>query len=96
MAETTRFEWDPRKAEANRRKHGLTFEEVVSVFRDPFRQQDIEGDEHGETRWRATGEINGKLYVVSYTTYEEGEDEVYRIITARRATPRERKAFRAS
>nr|WP_245781933.1 BrnT family toxin [Granulicella pectinivorans] len=31
------FEWDPAKAESNRRKHGVTFEEATTVFYDPCR-----------------------------------------------------------
>jgi uncharacterized protein len=96
MADDPRVEWDPRKSDTNRRKHGLTFEEAAQVFRDPFRRLEIEGDEHGEIRWRTIGEIRGKLYTISHTVREEGEEEVYRIITARKATPRERKAFEAS
>ena len=46
---------------------------------------DMEGDEHGETRWRRLGTIGGTLYVVSHTYREEGEIEIYRFITARRA-----------
>ena len=96
MADDPRVEWDPRKSEANRRKHGLTFEEAATVFRDPFRYLDIEGDEHGEIRWRTTGEVGGKLCIVSHTIREEGEEEIYRLITARKASTRERKAFEAS
>ena len=96
MADDPRLEWDPRKSDTNRRKHGLTFEEAANIFRDPFKRLEIEGDEHGEIRWRTIGEINGRLYIVSHTVREEGEEEVYRIITARKATPREREAFQAS
>jgi uncharacterized protein len=96
MSGDPRIEWDPRKSDANRRKHGLTFVEAANIFRDPFRRLQIEGDEHGEIRWRTTGEIDGKLYIVSHTIREEGEEEIYRIITARKAAPRERKAFEAS
>jgi uncharacterized protein len=93
MADRARFEWDPRKSEANRRKHGIDFRFASRVFYDPLKRLDIEGDEHGEIRWRTIGEINGKLYVVSHTTREEGEEEIHRIITARTATPRDRAAF---
>jgi uncharacterized protein len=88
-----RTEWDPRKSEANRRKHGIDFEFASRVFYDPLRQLDLEGDEHGEIRWRTIGEIDGVLYVVSHTIREEGEEETHRIVTARRATPRDREAF---
>ncbi|MEI9991772.1 MAG: BrnT family toxin [Rhizomicrobium sp.] len=87
------FEWNPRKSESNRRKHGLTFEDAIRLFHDPLRRLDIEGDEHGEIRWRTTGAIDGVLHVVSHTIREEGETEIYRIITARRATPRESKVY---
>ena len=93
MAGNPRLEWDPRKLEANRRKHGIDFRFASRVFRDPLQRLDIEGDEHGEIRWRTIGEVDGTLYVVSHTIREEGEEEIYRIITARKATPRERKTF---
>jgi uncharacterized protein len=96
MAEYPRLEWDPRKSDANRRKHGLTFEDAAHVFRDPFKRLEIEGDEHGEIRWRTIGEIRSRLYIVSHVIREENEEEIYRIITSRKATARERKSFEAS
>ena len=93
MAGETRFEWDRRKSEANRGKHGLTFETAVQVFADPLKSIDLEGDEHGEIRWRATGEIGGTLHVVSYTIRKKNQEEIIRIISARKATPRERETF---
>ncbi|HEY4112966.1 MAG TPA: BrnT family toxin [Rhizomicrobium sp.] len=98
MAEDTlKFEWDPKKSESNKRKHGLTFEDAVQVFYDPLRRLEMEGDEHGEIRWRTVGEISGVLHIVSHTIREEGqtdEIEIYRLISARRATPREIRIFR--
>jgi len=93
------FEWDPRKSESNKRKHGIDFDIAKRVFRDPLKIRDIEGDEHGEIRWRTVGEIGGTLYVVSHTVREEedkeeGEIEFVRIISARRATPRESRRYR--
>lgn len=92
------FEWDPRKAKANRKKHQIEFDVARRVFNDPLRDRDIEGDEHGEVRWRTVGEIDGTLYVVSHTIREEedeeGEIEIIRIISARRATPRESRKYR--
>lgn len=94
MAEgTLKFEWDPKKSVQNERKHGLSFEDAVQVFYDPLRRLDMEGDEHGEIRWRTVGEIGGVLHVVSHTIHEEEETEIYRLISARRATPREIRIF---
>jgi uncharacterized DUF497 family protein len=91
--ETLKFEWDPEKSVQNERKHGLSFEDVVQVFYDPLMRLDIEGDEYGEIRWPTVGEIGGVLHVVSHTIREEKEAEVYRLISARRATPREIRIF---
>jgi uncharacterized DUF497 family protein len=87
------FEWDSRKSAQNERKHGLNFEDAVQAFYDPLKRVELEGDEHGEVRWRTIGQIGRTLYVVTHTTREEGESEIHRIISARKATARERQAF---
>ena len=88
-----RFEWDNRKSGQNRRKHGYDFKFFVLVFYDPLRRTEIEGDEHGEIRWQTIGEIDGRIFVVSHTIREEDNIEIYRIISARRATPSERRFY---
>jgi uncharacterized DUF497 family protein len=89
-----RFEWDPRKAEVNKRKHGISFPLAVQVFRDPFAEREVEGDEHGEIRWQVVGQVGRALLRVTCTIREEKEGaEVIRIISARRLTPRERRAY---
>lgn len=98
MNDNIRFEWDPRKAEANCRKHGIDFEDAKRVFFDPLRRTGIEGNDHGEIRWRTIGEIGGLIVViVSHTLLEkcEGEEEIeiVRIISARKATRRERREY---
>lgn len=95
MATVIRFEWDPRKSESNKRKHGIDFEDAKRVFFDPLRRTGIEGDDHGEVRWRTIGEIDGLVVViVSHTFLETLEDEheieTVRIISARKASYRER------
>lgn len=87
------FEWDPKKSEANRRKHGIDFERAREVFFDPLAKRTFEGDEHGEARWRTIGENRRRLFVVTHTTEEEGETEIIRIISARKATRTERRAY---
>ena len=83
------FEWDPEKAQANRRKHKVSFEEAVTVFYDPL-SATFDDQEHsvGEQRLITIGfSSQGRLLVVSHT--ERGE--ALRIISARPATAHERK-----
>jgi len=87
------FEWDSRKSKTNLREHGVDFERAREAFFDPLRKIELEGTEHGEIRWRTIGESNGRLLFVSYTLEEEGDLEIVRIISARKATPRERRAY---
>lgn len=93
MTTEIRFEWDDRKAESNRRKHGVSFELASLVFDDPLIYEYVDGDEHGEIRWRAVGKVDRRLIFVSYTSFEEGEAEIVRIISARRATRQERRTY---
>ena len=92
MSSEIRFVWDDHKAQTNRRKHGIDFPLAARVFNDPLVEQRIEGDEHGEVRWQAIGQIGSILVRVTYTTFEEGDVEVIRIVSARQLTPRERRA----
>jgi uncharacterized DUF497 family protein len=85
-----RFEWDPRKAATNLAKHGVSFEEASTVFGDPLAVT-IPDPLHsaGEARFVTSGQSsNGRLVVVIHT-----DREVVRIISARRATPRERREY---
>lgn len=93
MARGARFEWDRRKAELNRLKHGISFETAALVFEDRYLRAEASGDEHGEIRWRSAGEVRGTLIIVTHTTREEGDIEVIRIISARKATRRERRDY---
>ena len=82
-----RFVWDNNKAESNALKHGITFEEAVTVFADPYLQF-TEDSQHsqGEQREWAIGEAeNGAIVVVVFTM----RGQQMRIISARRATKRE-------
>lgn len=91
-----RFDWDPVKAQGNRRKHGITFEQAMTVFRDPLAMS-IPDDDHRATeeRWVTLGcARNGALLVLSHTYREAGPDAAsVRIISARRATKRERREY---
>ena len=90
-----RFEWDPVKARTSWRKHGVTFEDAMHVFEDPYAlfEQD-RTDDAGERRWQALGLAGGVLLLlVAHTVRDEGEDEVIRLISARRATRKERNRY---
>jgi uncharacterized DUF497 family protein len=91
-----RFEWDPLKARINQRKHGIAFSEAANVFEDPYAlfEQDRTDDETGEPRWQAIGRVGEMvLLLVAHTVREEGQDEVVRLISARRATRKERNRY---
>ena len=82
-----RFEWDSAKAISNREKHGVSFDEATTVFSDPL-SVTISDPDHslGEERWVDIGRsLSGRLLVV---TYVERIDRI-RIISARKASPRE-------
>src|SRR5262245_10524321 len=83
--------WNSAKERANKRKHRVRFEEAASVFSDPFVAARDDPDHSSyEYRMLALGESSrGRLLVVSYTEYD---DEI-RIISARRATRRERQDY---
>ena len=81
------FEWDWRKAERNRRKHSVTFDEAVTIFFDP-RELTVFDPDHSTTEERFVSigmSDRGRLLVVGYT--ERGS--TIRLIFARRASPPE-------
>ena len=86
-----RFEWDPEKASDNLSKHGVSFEEAATVFRDPLSATGPDPDHSaGEERFVTFGvSTNGRLLVVGHI--EHGD--IIRIITARPAIPGERKLY---
>ncbi len=86
-----RFEWDPAKAATNLRKHRVAFQDAASVFDDDRAIIEDDPDPH-EERFRITDLSSaGRLLFVVYT--ERGGDRI-RIISARRATKHEIKAYR--
>lgn len=85
------FEWDPRKARSNLRKHGVSFDEAATVFLDDLSLTGDDPDHSAsEDRYVTFGVSSaGRLLVVAHT--ERGDRT--RIITARPATPSERKLY---
>jgi uncharacterized protein len=90
-----RWTWDPDKAAVNRTKHGLSFETAARVFDDEFHAS--KPDPHpDDDRWHTIGRVGPVLLLVVHTWPEvesEGVEPVGRIISARKATARERKAY---
>ena len=92
------FEWDPRKARANADKHGVTFDDAVTVFADPnaLDGQDL-AHSAVEARYLRLGRAaDGRVLMVAYTV-RRGDDnaEKIRLISARRASRRERATYHA-
>ncbi len=90
-----RFEWDNEKAENNFRKHGISFEISTRVFADLFAVVKQDRIETGEYRWQTLGVVDGYLLLLVAHAVRDDVDgtEVIRIISARRAEPKERKRY---
>lgn len=89
-----RFEWDPEKARANLAKHRVDFQSARFVFDDPFALLVFDRIVDGEERWHLIGSTpDHRLYVVVHTIREDRNDPTIRIISARKADPRERRAY---
>jgi len=86
-----RFEWDKNKAESNFLKHGITFEEAVTIFADPYLlfTKDSRHSEQEEREWAIGESESVSMLVIVFTM--RGEN--IRIISARKATKRERKSY---
>ncbi|MBN9429200.1 MAG: BrnT family toxin [Burkholderiales bacterium] len=89
-----RFEWDPRKAASNARKHGVTFEEARTVFTDE-RARLIDDPDHSEDeeRFILLG-LSRSLRLLLVCHCYRSQENVIRIISARRATKNEAKFYR--
>ena len=86
-----RFEWDPKKARSNLRKHKVSFEEAATALRDPMSATGLDPD-HSESEERfVTFGVSerGRLLVVAHTE----EDETIRIISARAASKGEKRLY---
>ncbi|XCN73274.1 MAG: BrnT family toxin [Candidatus Electrothrix aestuarii] len=89
-----RFEWNPDKAERNLRKHGISFEEAETVFDDPLFITVLD-EEHAvdEERYITLGlSETGRLLLIAHTDRQGA----IRIISARKATKRERRFYEES
>ena len=90
-----RFEWDDAKNVANRRKHGVSFETARLVFDDPCAISIQDRNDNGEEPWQTIGRAGGTIILlVAHTVRDDdARQEIIRIISARKATPRERRVY---
>ena len=88
-----RFAWDEAKAEENWHKHGVSFDEASTVFADENGRLRHDPDHpQEEARFLLLG-FSGKLRLLIVCHAYRENDEVIRIISARKATPNERKQY---
>ena len=89
-----KFEWDPAKSEANSAKHGLGFAEAAQLFALPphliLEEYDMNHSGY-EDRIRSIGPIERGVILVVSTEREDGD--LIRLISARFATPQERRRY---
>ena len=84
------FDWDENKNKSNQKKHGIDFNDAKEVFEDESSviSEDLRKD-YGENRWKIVGKIYGSIISVIYTI----RDKVTRIISARKASRKERDEY---
>ena len=93
MVQNLKFEWDENKNEINQRKHGISFDEVTSVFRDTFAIVFDDPDHSDyEERFLIIGTSDERGICLVSHCYR-GQDQVIRIISARKATKTERNIY---
>ena len=91
-----RFEWNEEKNRENIRKHELGFTEVQEIFNDPFHVSLLDTRfNYFEERWVTLGCLKNGMVVVAGHLYlfDENGEETIRLITARKATSKEREQY---
>ncbi|MCX7075828.1 MAG: BrnT family toxin [Methylococcales bacterium] len=89
------FEWDENKNALNKTKHGVSFEEAQSVFKDPLHISKLDYRfSYFEERWITIGTTsNFELLVVANLYFSDDGEEIIRIISARHANSNERSIY---
>jgi uncharacterized DUF497 family protein len=88
------FEWDPAKAAANLKKHGVAFDEAATAFQDPLAKlhSDPDHSQHEHREILIGHSAKGRLLLVAFM---ERRSKI-RILSARKVTGRERRAYEES
>lgn len=92
------FEWDEPKARANSAKHGVSFDEAATIFVDPdaLDGPDVSHSAAEARLLRLGKSLLGRILMVAYTLRSTEHGETIRIISARRASRKERAAYRGA
>jgi uncharacterized DUF497 family protein len=85
-----KFEWDNRKNQINRAKHGFNFADAYRIFGSPMVVELDDRQDYDEDRYIGIGLLDGRIVVVVYT---EPDEETIRIISLRKALSYERKYY---
>ena len=92
-----RFTWSVIKNQLNKKKHDISFEMARNIFDDPsaLTWEDRRYEDYDEERWISLGRANKEIIAVVVHTYrgDEDEEEIVRIISARKATKKEQKIY---
>jgi uncharacterized DUF497 family protein len=84
------YQWDPKKAASNLKKHGIDFADAISVLEDDWALTIKHQYEEDEERFATVGmDLLGRIVVIVYTY----RNDDIRIISARKATKKERKVY---
>jgi hypothetical protein len=87
-----KFQWDPNKEKINLRKHGVSFEEAITVFKDPLALI-FDDEEHSKEEHREIIIGTSTLSRLLLVCFVERHVDVIRLITARTATYQEKKDY---
>ena len=89
-----RFEWDEGKSRQNLAKHGVSFDTATLVFEDPHSVSRFDRIKNGAKRWQTLDRAGAvTVLLVAHVDLEEDGELTIRIISARKATSHERKAY---
>jgi len=90
-----KFDWDVNKECININKHGVTFEQASYVFSDPFALSKYDNEHSAkEDRWILLGKsLSDIILIVVHTFRDDNDSEFVRIVSARRATKKEERAY---
>lgn len=86
------FEWNEDKRKANLDKHGVDFLDAALIFEGTTVDRIDDRFDYGEVRWVSMGMVDATLYVIVYTE----ENDTIRIISAWKASKRERREYEKS